>query len=142
MAHISATGSPQSVNPRLLLAGLDIPLWLAYAVLALASAGGLTVVYFFDPRNPGPYPICPFFGLTGCYCPGCGTLRALHQLLHGNPVAAFGAACLPTPRTTPTGPVRPGGLDAPGRHSRLLAPAQPPLCSLHRPRPVTGVVSS
>ena len=48
------------------------------------------VVYLFDPRNPGMYPICPFFGLTGCYCPGCGTLRALHQLMHGNITAAFG----------------------------------------------------
>lgn len=48
------------------------------------------VVYLFDPRNPGMYPICPFFGLTGCYCPGCGTLRALHQLMHGNVAAAFG----------------------------------------------------
>ena len=89
MAHISTTGSPHSVSARLVLAGLDIPLWVAYAALALAGAAGLTVVYFFDPRNPGPYPICPFFGLTGCYCPGCGTLRALHQILHGNPVAAF-----------------------------------------------------
>lgn len=90
MAHISTTGTPQSSSARLLMAGLSVPLWLGYAALALATAGGLTVVYFFDPRNPGPYPICPFFGLTGCYCPGCGTLRALHQLLHGNPVAAFG----------------------------------------------------
>ena len=35
--------------------------------------------------NPGDvawFPSCPFYALTGLYCPGCGSLRALHQLLH------------------------------------------------------------
>ena len=27
---------------------------------------------------------CPFHMLTGLYCPGCGTLRGLHYLAHGN----------------------------------------------------------
>ena len=63
---------------------------MSYAVLAVAGAAGLAVVYLFDPREPGLYPVCPFFGLTGWHCPGCGTLRALHQLLHGNVAAAFG----------------------------------------------------
>ncbi len=76
--------------PRLTFAGIAVPLWTAYALAAVAGLAGLTVVYLFDPRNPGLYPICPFLGLTGCYCPGCGTLRALHQLLHGNVIAAFG----------------------------------------------------
>ena len=76
--------------PRLALAGIAVPLWMAYAIVAVTGVAGLTVVYFFDPRNPGLYPVCPFFGLTGCYCPGCGTLRAVHQLLHGNIPAAFG----------------------------------------------------
>ena len=61
-----------------------------YAALAAMTLAGAAVVYAFDPRNPGSYPICPFLGLTGCFCPGCGTLRALHLLLHGNPIAAFG----------------------------------------------------
>jgi hypothetical protein len=30
-----------------------------------------------------------FHDLTGLWCPGCGTARALHQLLHGNVAAAF-----------------------------------------------------
>ena len=61
-----------------------------YVGLALLAVLGLAVLYNFDPRNPGTYPVCPFLGLTGCYCPGCGTLRSLHQLLHGNFVSAFG----------------------------------------------------
>ena len=62
----------------------------AYLGFALLAAAGLAMIYALDPRNSGTYPVCPFLGLTGCYCPGCGTLRCLHQLLHGNVVGAFG----------------------------------------------------
>lgn len=60
--------------------------------IGVAALGGcgIAVLYVFDPRVPGNYPVCPFLSLTGCYCPGCGTLRALYQLLHGNIVLAFG----------------------------------------------------
>jgi hypothetical protein len=60
----------------------------ASAVVALA-AGGLSVVYLLDPGSSELYPPCPFLALTGFYCPGCGTLRALHQLTIGHPVAAL-----------------------------------------------------
>lgn len=59
-------------------------------LIAAAGVTALAMIYMFDPREPGNYPVCPFFGLTGWHCPGCGTLRALHQLLHGNIAAAFG----------------------------------------------------
>ena len=60
----------------------------AYAVVALA-AGGLSVVYLLDPSSSDLYPPCPLLALTGFYCPGCGTLRALHQLTLGHPIAAL-----------------------------------------------------
>ena len=41
-------------------------------------------MYARDPSEPGSYPVCPLNAVTGLYCPGCGTLRALHQLLHGH----------------------------------------------------------
>ena len=63
---------------------------MAYAGLAVLGAAGLALLYFVDPRNPGVFPVCPFLALTGCYCPGCGTLRALHVLLHGDVAAALG----------------------------------------------------
>ena len=37
--------------------------------------------------NPAEYrifPRCPFLSLTGYQCPGCGSQRALHQLINGN----------------------------------------------------------
>ncbi len=59
---------------------------LAGALILMAAA----VLYVLDPREPGNYPVCPFLGVTGYHCPGCGTLRALHQLLYGNPMSALG----------------------------------------------------
>ncbi len=60
---------------------------LALAAL-LGTAAGL-VLFWFDPRQYHFYPICFFHETTGLLCPGCGALRALHQLLHGHLVAAF-----------------------------------------------------
>lgn len=35
------------------------------------------------------FPPCPFYTLTGWRCPGCGSQRAIHQLLNGNVIAAW-----------------------------------------------------
>lgn len=43
----------------------------------------------FDPATSGVFPPCPVRYLTGWYCPGCGSLRAVHQLLRGNLHAAW-----------------------------------------------------
>ena len=60
----------------------------ASAVVAMA-VGGLSLIYLMDPETSDLYPPCPSLALTGLYCPGCGTLRALHQLTRGHPVAAL-----------------------------------------------------
>jgi hypothetical protein len=57
-----------------------------------AAAGVLALVgmlAWFDPARHGFYPRCYFKALTGLSCPGCGGLRAAHQLLHGNLREAF-----------------------------------------------------
>jgi hypothetical protein len=64
---------------------------LAVGLLAVAAAGYLAV---FDPNRPGHYPTCPILWLTGYYCPGCGGLRALHDLVHGHLVAALSSNLL------------------------------------------------
>ena len=60
---------------------------------AAAIWGSLVVsgayLYLFEPGKTGVFPVCPFRALTGLNCPGCGTARGLHQLLHGNVLAAF-----------------------------------------------------
>jgi len=40
------------------------------------------VFYFFDPARLAIFPRCPFFVITGYYCPGCGSQRAIHSFLH------------------------------------------------------------
>jgi hypothetical protein len=62
--------------------------WKLAAMLFAIVAFG-SYLFLFDPASGGGYPSCPFRALTGFDCPGCGSLRGLHQLLHGNLAAAF-----------------------------------------------------
>lgn len=62
---------------------------LAPVAVAGGAAAVLVLVARVDPDQPGHYPVCPFLALTGLYCPGCGTLRALHALTHGDLVTAL-----------------------------------------------------
>jgi flagellar biosynthesis protein FliR len=62
--------------------------WKAATVWVLLAVGA-TYLFFFQPGVNGIFPACPFHTLTGLNCPGCGTTRGLHQLLHGNVGAAF-----------------------------------------------------
>jgi hypothetical protein len=55
----------------------------------LAVVAGFAVLSLFDPAKHSFYPYCLFHRLTGLNCPGCGGLRALHQLSHGHLTAAF-----------------------------------------------------
>lgn len=53
-------------------------------LLALSVGATLVAVFFaFDPARY-PFPRCPINLLTGLYCPGCGSQRATHALLHGH----------------------------------------------------------
>ena len=52
------------------------------------ACGGGVCLYARNPAEPGSVSALPVHALTGLYCPGCGTLRALHQLMHGT----FGGA--------------------------------------------------
>ena len=63
--------------------------WIGLGCLALALAAGAALLFFFDPAQHGFYPRCEFHRLTGLNCPGCGGLRALHQLSHGQIAAAL-----------------------------------------------------
>lgn len=55
--------------------------------LSLAAASGYLLL--FEPGKSGFFLACPFRKLTGFTCPGCGSTRALHRLIHGDVVAAF-----------------------------------------------------
>jgi len=40
--------------------------------------------FYVNPSNVNFFPKCPLYVTTGIYCPGCGSQRATHQLLHLN----------------------------------------------------------
>ena len=54
------------------------------ALVGAVAALGVGVVGAVDPNSAGHYPTCPFLALTGWWCPGCGSLRAVHALAHGD----------------------------------------------------------
>ena len=57
---------------------------------AVISAITLMCIYFyFDPSDSVLFPKCAFHSLTGLQCPGCGSQRAIHALLHGDIAEAF-----------------------------------------------------
>ena len=59
-------------------------------LLAAGGAGAFVLLRLLDPTKPGSgLPPCPFFWLTGLYCPGCGSTRALHGLAHFDLAAAW-----------------------------------------------------
>ena len=55
-------------------------------IVSLAAAG---YAFVLSLVSPGIFPACMFRALTGLACPGCGSTRALHQLLHGHVANAF-----------------------------------------------------
>ena len=53
------------------------------AAMFLLGGAAIVLLRVFDPATSGVFPPCPVRYLTGLYCPGCGSLRAMHALLHG-----------------------------------------------------------
>ena len=57
-------------------------------LMVMAAFCAVYVYATFDPASSF-FPKCHFYCLTGLKCPGCGSQRALHQLLHFRLGAAF-----------------------------------------------------
>ena len=71
-------------RPGLASRGLGAPLLVAASTTAACVA-----IWIGDPTTPhGPLPVCPTKALLGIDCPGCGSLRMLYSLMHGNVIAA------------------------------------------------------
>jgi hypothetical protein len=54
---------------------------VAFSIVAVA---GSLLYFFFDPTFSDLFPKCIFHSITQLDCPGCGSQRAFHALLHGN----------------------------------------------------------
>jgi len=72
------------MRQRSLATGLGAPL-----LVVATAACGCAAVWLGDPTTPGgPLPTCPTKALLGIDCPGCGGMRMLYSLMHGNVLAA------------------------------------------------------
>ncbi|MBD5193512.1 MAG: DUF2752 domain-containing protein [Bacteroidales bacterium] len=59
------------------------------AVVAVAAVVAMVALYSrFDPTSTWWMPRCPSKMITGFDCPGCGSQRAIHALLHGDVAGA------------------------------------------------------
>ena len=82
----------------LLVAGRRVPPLLGPLAVGVAGVIAGVVAHVVDL----PYrPLCPFLVLTGYWCPGCGSSRALHALAHGDLAEALAR----NPMTTVTVPL-------------------------------------
>jgi hypothetical protein len=77
----------KAAAPPLLSAPERIRLVYGLVVLVAATAG-TAILFSYDPARYGFYPPCFFRSFTGLNCPGCGAMRAIHQLLHGHVLTA------------------------------------------------------
>lgn len=64
------------------------------ALVGAAGLGASAMLRLHDPHDPGSYGLCPFLAITGHPCPGCGGLRAVNDLTHGDVGAAIGSNLL------------------------------------------------
>jgi hypothetical protein len=58
-------------------------------ILAVLAAAGLWLLKTADPAQTRFFPPCLFHSVTGLWCAGCGSARALHGLLNGHVWAAL-----------------------------------------------------
>lgn len=63
---------------------------------AMVAGGYGTVAASIDPYRPRLLG-CPVHAATGGWCPGCGSTRAVHELLHGDLAATMAAHPLVIP---------------------------------------------
>ncbi len=81
--HHNEAGAPILRQDRGRLERLRSPLLTAGATGVLALA-----LHVRDPHSSGSWGVCPWLLLTGTACPGCGSLRAVHDLTDGDLAAA------------------------------------------------------
>ena len=64
-------------------------------LLVGAGVAALTVALRFrDPHQQGTWGVCPYLATTGLSCPGCGALRAVNDLAHGDVAGALSSNLL------------------------------------------------
>ena len=69
------------------MGGMRRSLIIVLVIAALLLFG--FIYYALDPSASSLFPQCTFLQLTGYKCPGCGSQRAFHAMLHGDVAGAI-----------------------------------------------------
>ncbi|RLJ69002.1 uncharacterized protein DUF2752 [Lacinutrix venerupis] len=63
---------------------------ILFIIIIVLIVSGLLALYFlYNPSHSAFFPKCIFYKTTGLHCPGCGSQRALHDVLQGNFIAGL-----------------------------------------------------
>lgn len=62
---------------------------IGVAAVWICAFAAAALLYRYDPKEIALLPKCVFHEFTGLHCPGCGSTRALHSLVHGDFSAAL-----------------------------------------------------
>jgi hypothetical protein len=82
-ATAAARSGHRSRIPGSRLRRVSPPLLVAGGLLAASVA-----LHLRDPHQAGSWGFCPWYAVTGTFCPGCGGLRAVNDLTNGDVLAA------------------------------------------------------
>ncbi|WP_433661273.1 DUF2752 domain-containing protein [Nocardia sp. CA-128927] len=74
------------------LRGVGVPLLVAGVGIGIG-----VLLHVRDPHIDGSYGVCPVYALTGWWCPGCGGMRAIHNLTDGHLLDAVHSNLLAIP---------------------------------------------
>lgn len=61
----------------------------AIILVVIGLAIILSLFFYYNPLEHNFFPKCPIYTYTGTHCPGCGSQRAIHQILQGNLAEGF-----------------------------------------------------
>jgi hypothetical protein len=64
------------------------------AIVGIVGTSAVILLHVRDPHGAGSYGFCPFLELTGRPCAGCGGLRAINDLTHGDVAGALSSNAL------------------------------------------------
>lgn len=68
---------------------ISIKIIIFYLVILLIGVIGCIIYFKYNPEQHHFFPKCSFLTLTGLKCPGCGSQRTIHALLHLDIHSAF-----------------------------------------------------